>query len=89
MESLFSSARLVYRAIEDTPEDEAFMHTIRGYKRIPYSTKLKLTYPWWLESDVVAFANSDSCLLKPMTKKESAKHKAYVVRITWLLIFRS
>jgi RimJ/RimL family protein N-acetyltransferase len=58
MENLFRSARLIYRAVEDTPEDEAFMHSI--------------------QSDIVAQANSDSGLLKPMTKKESAKHKSYV-----------
>lgn len=32
-----------------------------------------------IQSDVVALANSDSGLLKPVTRKESAKHKAYVV----------
>ena len=28
MENVFRSERLIYRAIEDTPEDEDFMHTI-------------------------------------------------------------
>jgi len=62
MENLFRSPRLIYRAIEDTPEDEAFMHTI--------------------QSDIVALASSDPGLLKPMTRKESGKHKDYVANKT-------
>ncbi|KAH6675770.1 acyl-CoA N-acyltransferase [Halenospora varia] len=64
MENLFRSSRLVYRAVEDTPEDEAFVHRI--------------------QSDVVAYANSDSGLLKPMTKKESKAHKDYIANKTLL-----
>ncbi|KAH7381982.1 acyl-CoA N-acyltransferase [Cadophora sp. MPI-SDFR-AT-0126] len=30
MENVFRSERLIYRAIEDTPEDEDFMHTIQA-----------------------------------------------------------
>ncbi|RDL29903.1 Acyl-CoA N-acyltransferases (Nat) [Venustampulla echinocandica] len=30
MDGLFRSARLIYRTVEDTPEDEAFMHTIQS-----------------------------------------------------------
>ena len=64
MENLFRSPRLIYRAVEDTPEDEALMHTI--------------------QSDIVAFANSDTGLLKPMAKKESKKHKEFVAEKTLL-----
>jgi RimJ/RimL family protein N-acetyltransferase len=59
MENLFRSPRLIYRAIEDTPEDEAFIHSI--------------------QSDIVAFANSDTGLLVPMTKAESKKYKNKLV----------
>ncbi|CZS91887.1 uncharacterized protein RAG0_02441 [Rhynchosporium agropyri] len=58
MEDLFRSDRLVYRAIEDTPEDEEFMHLI--------------------QSDPVAFSNSDNALLAPMSKKESGEWKKSV-----------
>ncbi|KAF4629149.1 hypothetical protein G7Y89_g8994 [Cudoniella acicularis] len=64
MENLFRSARLVYRAVEDTPEDEAFIHAV--------------------QSDIVAMANSDSGLLKPLSKKESQAHKDYVANKTLL-----
>jgi RimJ/RimL family protein N-acetyltransferase len=64
MENLFRSARLSYRAVEDTPEDEALFHAI--------------------QSDVVAYANSDSSVLKPQTKKESSNHKNYVQSKTLL-----
>jgi hypothetical protein len=53
MENLSRSPRLIYWAIEDTPEDEAFIHSI--------------------QSDIVAFANSDTGLLVPMTKAKSKK----------------
>jgi hypothetical protein len=59
MENLFRSPRLIYRAIEDTPDDEAFIHSI--------------------QSDILAFANSDTGLLVPMTKAESKKYKNKLV----------
>ncbi|KAH9209002.1 acyl-CoA N-acyltransferase [Leptodontidium sp. 2 PMI_412] len=58
MENVFRSDRLIYRAIEDTPEDEDFMHLI--------------------QSDPVAFANSDNGILAPMTRKESGSWKKSV-----------
>ncbi|CZT46525.1 related to arylsulfatase [Rhynchosporium secalis] len=58
MEDLFRSDRLVYRAIEDTLEDEEFMHLI--------------------QSDPVAFSNSDNAILAPMSKKESGEWKKSV-----------
>ncbi|KAL2065832.1 hypothetical protein VTL71DRAFT_3502, partial [Oculimacula yallundae] len=58
MENVFRSERLVYRAIEDTPEDDDFMHLI--------------------QSDPVAYSNSDTGLLAPMTRKESGDWKKSV-----------
>lgn len=58
MENVFRSDRLIYRAIEDTPDDGNFMHLI--------------------QSDPVAFSNSDNGLLAPMTKKESGEWKKSV-----------
>ncbi|KAH7333149.1 acyl-CoA N-acyltransferase [Rhexocercosporidium sp. MPI-PUGE-AT-0058] len=58
MENVFRSERLIYRAIEDTPEDEEFMHLI--------------------QSDPVAFSNSDNGILAPMTRKESGAWKKSV-----------
>jgi hypothetical protein len=68
MENLFRSPRLIYRAIEDTPDDEAFIHSI--------------------QSDILAFANSDNGLLVPMTKAESKKYKNKLVEKALLAAIR-
>jgi RimJ/RimL family protein N-acetyltransferase len=64
MANAFTSQRLTYRAVENTPADSDLMHRI--------------------QSDYAALAASDSCLLKPMTKEESEKHRQYVAEKTLL-----
>ena len=64
MEHRFRSSRLLYRAIEDTEKDSAFMYNV--------------------QADVVTRANAETGLLKPLTKKGSAKHLDYAANKTLL-----
>ena len=64
MNGPFCSLRLVYRAVEDNAQDDAFMHSI--------------------QADAHAYANSNSSLLKPESRKESSKHRCYVAEETML-----
>lgn len=64
MNSPFRSPRLIYRAVEDTQEDDAFMHSI--------------------QADAQAYANSNSTLLRPESRKASSKHRCYVADETML-----